>query len=38
MILTLTSTVAPLISQYGVQSGPKDKADILKHSLQEDEL
>ena len=29
----LTSTLASLISQYGIKSGPKDKAHILKHSL-----
>lgn len=38
MILRFTSTVASLISQYGIQSGPKDKAHILKHSLKEDKL
>ena len=31
----LTSTLASLISQYGIKSGPKDKAHILKHSLQD---
>lgn len=31
----LTSTLTSFISQYGIQGGPKNKAHILKHSLEE---
>lgn len=34
----LTSTEATLISEYGIESGPKDKTHVLKNSLERHEF
>lgn len=38
LFFSLTSTLASLISQYGIKSGPKDKVYILKNSLRDNKF